>query len=245
MQWCEAIELDDGCSRVCNDRRARWRQQTVERHCCITAVLDHEGERWVVYEPPIYFAHFLQFTVESKALLLMCHCSPTVSTLQGRFGLAAGTCAVTSGYARSLKQSPACITSSTTVNATTEYPATDPLCLKVGEQNVPRKLVLLLGLCPPRITVCLVGDFSVHCPPDQPCACPTLSYVNVTSVSNNLLGCYSPSQYFCSTVGPQWAPTAASYGHTALIQGSGESNIGVCWNQCEPLALSFPLQHSF
>ncbi|KAL3155705.1 hypothetical protein ABBQ32_012728 [Trebouxia sp. C0010 RCD-2024] len=116
-----------------------------------------------------------------------------------------GTCTVTSGHARSLKQIPACITSTTTVNATTDYPATDPLCLKVG-------------------------DFSVHCPPDQPCACPTLKYVNVTSVSNNLLGCYSPSQYFCSAVGPQWAQTAASYGHTALIQGSGESNIGVCWN---------------
>lgn len=180
----------------------------------------------------------------------MCLCSPTVSTLQAGFGLAAGTCTVTSGHARSLKQIPACITSTTTVNATTDYPATDPLCLKVGEQKVPKIIAVLWGHATQdnnmqTLPMYIVGDFSVHCPPDQPCACPTLKYVNVTSVSNNLLGCYSPSQYFCSAVGPQWAQTAASYGHTALIQGSGESNIGVCWNPCEPLTLPFPLQPSF
>ena len=85
----------------------------------------------------------------------------------------------------------------------------------------------------------LAGDFSVLCPknPDQPCACPTLSYVNVTAQQNNLLGCYDPSAYFCSTDSPQWLPTTANYGRTALIQGTGVSNIGTCWNECESVAL--------
>lgn len=89
------------------------------------------------------------------------------------------------------------------------------------------------------------GDFSVLCPnsPNQPCACPTLSYVNVTSMRNNLLGCYDPSIYFCSTVSPQWLQTPDNYGHTALIQGSGESNVGVCWNQSKPSTLHSLLPH--
>ncbi|DBA69790.1 TPA: hypothetical protein ACH3X2_012512 [Trebouxia sp. C0005] len=106
---------------------------------------------------------------------------------------------------RALQQSASCITSTTTVNYTTLGLASDPWCLQVGE-------------------------FSVLCPknPDQPCACPTLSYVNVTAQRNNLLGCYDPSAYFCSTDSPQWLPTAINYGKTALIQGSG---IGTCWNE--------------
>ncbi|KAL0052525.1 hypothetical protein WJX82_003404 [Trebouxia sp. C0006] len=109
---------------------------------------------------------------------------------------------------RALQQSASCITSTTTVNYTTLGLASDPWCLQVGE-------------------------FSVLCPknPDQPCACPTLSYVNVIAQRNNLLGCYDPSAYFCSTGSPQWLPTATNYGRTALIQGSGVSNIGTCWNE--------------
>ena len=88
----------------------------------------------------------------------------------------------------------------------------------------------MLMLCLPTT---YTGEFSVLCPknPDQPCACPTLSYVNVTAQRNNLLGCYDPSAYFCSTDSPQWLPTATNYGRTALIQGSGVSNIGTCWNE--------------
>lgn len=169
----------------------------------------------------------------------MRHCSSTAHTLQGEVSVAAGTRTVTTGYARSLKQSPTCITSTTTVNTTTPQPATDPLCLKVGERTVGRnnraKDSVAVEVMPSDDELHVrVGDFSVLCPQEQPCACPTLNYVNVTAASNNLLGCYHPSQYFCSTVGPQWAQTAMTYGHNALVEGSGQSNVGVCWNQGKP-----------
>ena len=50
---------------------------------------------------------------------------------------AAGT--VRSLHARTLKQTSACITSTTTVDFTTQGLATDPWCLKVGEQSSSSK----------------------------------------------------------------------------------------------------------
>jgi len=86
----------------------------------------------------------------------------------------------------------------------------------------------------PCLTFTDTGEFSVLCPSSQPCACPTLNYVNVTTLSYNLLGCYDPigaTAYFCNTDSLQWLPTATSYGRNALILGSGVSNIGTCWNE--------------
>ena len=92
-------------------------------------------------------------------------------------------------------------------------------------------------------TVSCAGEFSVLCPttPNQPCACPTLSYLNVTSAHSNLLGCYDPTLYFCSTTSWQWPQTADNYGYTALVQGSGNSNVGVCWNQSMSCSLLHPV----